>query len=548
MGGSLNWPIELVDLSRLRLDKANVRIRGSVSDEDSVLAHLYQDEDVLTLVRDIARDGYFDNEQPIVYGDGDGFVVMEGNRRVSALKGLDEPQRIPAFEQRLRAAIARAEEADFPTQIRVMVAPSRESTLPVIARLHTRDSKKSWILEQQATFYYDRVLDGATVAELRQSYPAEAGKIPRFVLMGQMVAWARAAAATDPVAVAFIDSRAFKMTTFEYLYNSSVFRKALGLIVNQDGLPSIAGRDAEFLRRLFIQIVLDMKDKRINTRNLRVTEDSHKLYVASLLEIADGLKESHDEKPLDDNDEVANEDEVADDADDDADADADEDRGREKTDEQEQNDVDESTVSDDSETDTSNNVEESPETGEPSSTDDEPAVDLGTSRAPRKQRFDERLDFDGMPMQLPSIGMRTRYEELHRINVKNFPNATFDIMRTFIECAIKAYFVSANDPVVRGGGQGGPIQLSHCLAHVDSRLGKDSTVARGLTIMRSRQFSNPDTYLASALAFNDSNHDPDVVFNYEQVNSMWAQISPFVKLLLAGPPRSDQPSEGIRGD
>lgn len=535
MAGSLNWPIETVDLSRLKLDRANVRIRGAVSDEDSVLAHLYQDEDVLALVKDIARDGYFDNEQPIVYRQGDSLVVMEGNRRVSALKGLADPDRIPAFEQRLRGAIARAEAPDFPTEIRVMVAPNRESTLPVIARLHTRDSKKSWVLEQQAAFYYDRILQGATVAELRQDYPAEASKIARFVLMGQMFAWARAAAATDPVAAPFADSRAFKMTTFEYLYNSSVFRREVGLSVGAEGLPSISQRDPEFLRRLFVQIVLDMKDKRINTRNVRVGAESHSAYVESLVQIASGVRDSHEGRSSVD----------------DVPADAEGDLAHPRAAIAGTAEVTSAGFesSNDSESSSSIVVDGSnshtDRAAEPDSVDQ---MGAGSSRAPKRQAFDEKLDFTGMPMQLPSIGMRARYDELRRINVKNFPNATFDIMRTFIECAIKVYFESAHDPVTRGGGPSGPVQLSHCLSHMNARLGSNSTVSRALTIMRSKQFSNSETYVASSVAFNDSNHDPEVVFNYEQVNSMWAQLRPLVKFLLAGPASVDETSEGVRSD
>lgn len=46
---------------------------------------------VIGQIRDFMRGTYFDNEVPIVVQEGRKYVVLEGNRRVSALKAIQQP-------------------------------------------------------------------------------------------------------------------------------------------------------------------------------------------------------------------------------------------------------------------------------------------------------------------------------------------------------------------------------------------------------------------------------------------------------------------------
>ncbi|WP_280464261.1 hypothetical protein [Nocardia cyriacigeorgica] len=86
-------PIVEVELSRLLLDLENYRIPTRRDDEAGALKYLFASEDVLGAARLILRDGYFDNEVPIVIAaesrdEPPSYIVLEGNRRVSALKAL----------------------------------------------------------------------------------------------------------------------------------------------------------------------------------------------------------------------------------------------------------------------------------------------------------------------------------------------------------------------------------------------------------------------------------------------------------------------------
>jgi hypothetical protein len=522
------WPIKTLELTRLIPDPDNVRIQGVVTDELSTLKYLYDNEDVIELAKDILRDGYMDLEPLLVYLDGSRFVVLEGNRRLSALKGIEEPTTVAGWTARIHAEKERIDGFVPVSSVRVIVAPNRQSGLPAVARLHTRTSKKRWGREQQAKFYYDKLTDDVTVAILRAEYPAEAKKIPSFISMGDMAERARAAAASDIEALEFINSAKFKMTSFEYLYNSSVFQALSGVTFSPDGFASFSATTAEETNRLLVQIVLDLRSKLLSTRSVKVGSDEHRDYVESLMDIARGSKKSHSDALA-----IGSDSRITGTQD-----------GGESSDNQ-VNDASlsggtdgpgavEGTVGASSESETPSASDE--DQIEDRERDDTVVADGKRERSPNAAAFDRRLNFDGVHLNLPSPGLRVRYDELRRIQVDSFPNAAVDMIRTFLEVSLKVYFDEAGDPVV---SQNGPVQLSHCLTHAALRLKGNSDATHVIGVLKSKQTSTSGQYLGSAIALNNSNHEPGAIFSQGNVNTMWGQLKPLVVHLLNGPVELD---------
>lgn len=84
-----------VDTVRLTFDPKNPRFTpdknpGSQSDA-AVIAHMVKSADVGELVDSISASGYIDIEPLIVIGDGDQLIVLEGNRRLAALRIINNP-------------------------------------------------------------------------------------------------------------------------------------------------------------------------------------------------------------------------------------------------------------------------------------------------------------------------------------------------------------------------------------------------------------------------------------------------------------------------
>lgn len=137
------WPIELADLDRLVLDPRNVRVREGRGDdlenedpkyvEAAIANNMVEAEDLMSLVQDILRDGYLDNEIPVVIREESKIIVAEGNRRATALKVIANPQLLKGpSESKVERLKTRYPDHNSPTQIRIMIAPSRDAAQPLL--------------------------------------------------------------------------------------------------------------------------------------------------------------------------------------------------------------------------------------------------------------------------------------------------------------------------------------------------------------------------------------------------------------------------------
>ncbi|WP_121062189.1 hypothetical protein [Chachezhania antarctica] len=85
-----------VDVELLEFDQDNPRFTPDKRPEDgsdeAIITLLDRSSDLGELVQSIAFNGYIDIEPMIVYANEDGLVVLEGNRRLAAVKVLRSPE------------------------------------------------------------------------------------------------------------------------------------------------------------------------------------------------------------------------------------------------------------------------------------------------------------------------------------------------------------------------------------------------------------------------------------------------------------------------
>ena len=89
-------PLETVDLvpvEYLVLDRRNPRLLGlnPGADEVEIIARLYSAEDLSELLYSIASNGYINIEPLVVLKDNGRLIVLEGNRRLAAIRLFQEP-------------------------------------------------------------------------------------------------------------------------------------------------------------------------------------------------------------------------------------------------------------------------------------------------------------------------------------------------------------------------------------------------------------------------------------------------------------------------
>lgn len=89
-----NWTQRTLSVEHLKLDVSNPRFSyfsEKKMNQTEIVKFLIERFKVYELAKDIAADGYWINEEPIVCKEGDNYVVLEGNRRVAACKILLNP-------------------------------------------------------------------------------------------------------------------------------------------------------------------------------------------------------------------------------------------------------------------------------------------------------------------------------------------------------------------------------------------------------------------------------------------------------------------------
>ena len=145
-------------ISKLILDVQNPRLPESLQDgtQDELLSFIAETYNAIEVARSIASHGYFASEPLIVVGQDSGdYVVVEGNRRLVALKVLADPNLLSG-EDDADEWRALANSVSLPSEVPVVIASDRNAVVPVIGYRHI-SGIEPWEPYQKARFIADLV-------------------------------------------------------------------------------------------------------------------------------------------------------------------------------------------------------------------------------------------------------------------------------------------------------------------------------------------------------------------------------------------------------
>lgn len=114
-------------LDSLVVNPANDR-HGELENETAAIAQLFatHEQHMRNLARDIVAKGEV-YEPPLVYPEGDKFVVADGNRRTTCLKLLVAPRRAPTVElQQFFAEQRKRWPGKFPDKVECQIELNRD--------------------------------------------------------------------------------------------------------------------------------------------------------------------------------------------------------------------------------------------------------------------------------------------------------------------------------------------------------------------------------------------------------------------------------------
>lgn len=136
--------IKLISIDDILLDEGNPRLPESVKrDQQSMRDYIAETTAIEELMEAIAENGFFPGEPLIVINhptQANAYTVVEGNRRLTALKLLQDPAfcRKPGVRMRTIAENAKHK----PTAVPVVESPNRQAILPYLGFRHITGVKQ----------------------------------------------------------------------------------------------------------------------------------------------------------------------------------------------------------------------------------------------------------------------------------------------------------------------------------------------------------------------------------------------------------------------
>jgi len=154
--------LQQIDVKDLHFDPLNPRIPTDVeaSDDQAVLDWMLQDAGLVELMGSIAVNGFFPAEPLLVMPseEGPGYWVLEGNRRLAAVKLLIEPSRAPRRKVAVQAASDEAGDLDSLGALPCVVFTERRMVLDYLGFRHITGIKE-WEPAAKARYLRDLYRD-----------------------------------------------------------------------------------------------------------------------------------------------------------------------------------------------------------------------------------------------------------------------------------------------------------------------------------------------------------------------------------------------------
>lgn len=269
------WKTKLLSVASLHLDQKNPRLGRETSSRAprDIVQYLFLHDKAVDVAESIAIRGYFPNEPLLAIREDDRYVVVEGNRRLAALKALREPGLLEgSIARRVERLSRRLTDRDMLSMVPVTIAPDRRSTDRQIAGRHVGTPVLAWQAENRASFILEKLEEGYTNSELSDELGFTSADIQKARLTRGIADMARSLELPDEIKAKLENPRANLFTTLERVFESTVGRDYMK--VEPDADHGIRGKTskAEFAKA-FKKLVTDVALGKESSRTLNSNEN-----------------------------------------------------------------------------------------------------------------------------------------------------------------------------------------------------------------------------------------------------------------------------------
>lgn len=135
-----------------------------------------------------------------------------------------------------------------------------------------------------------------------------------------------------------------------------------------------------------------------------------------------------------------------------------------------------------------------------------------------------------VPFYLNSSSLKILYDELKNISVKDFPNATHDLLRSFLECSLVFYFkqIEEYDKIKKSSAHNP--KLGELLTHIINGNCKKITDINLIATLKQVKSDYDQPY--SLERMNMINHNENFTSREKDVRASWAQLEALFKVIL----------------
>lgn len=474
-----DWPEKKLNVLRgLHLDPRNVRLDIDPKVEADILEDLFINENALGLVEAICKVGYLTHDVPVAIKRDGEYVMVEGNRRLAALKAIQNPALVPTHQARIENLVKNLKNRASLSNIRVMVAPDQNAADQLVAAIHTSNLRRRWGAARQAAFFQAQVDSGKKLKTLVARYPTI--DVKQFVRRALIVNEFRNAKLKDPALRDFFTTKQWKsgLSVLNRIYPSRDFQALTGFSMDDEGKLSKSISQAKFNKIAEI-IIQGMKSGDLNTRSLNTVRS---LRFTMLI---DELRDVVEPRPQAG-------------------------KGSKKTGEKAKG-------------------TKGKQTGDATQGKGDDGTSPARSRPGRKKRYLVELSQIDVPDSYPHA-TRECLQELSAIDMQRFPNAAFLLMRASLEKSIKA-FAEAKGADIRGvGNEQGRVQLGHALKWLLQYAQKEGPPSIIQPIQRVRD--GKLVYMASGDSLNAVNHNHEFSVDPDEALAMWGALDPLMRYVV----------------
>lgn len=284
----MTWPTKKVRIASLLLDAKNPRLSRALEThaQSDLIEALWRNHKAGEIAAQIASHGYYPNEPLLAVEENGKLVVVEGNRRLAALKGLRTPDLLPQPFRRRAENLAKRLDISSLQMAPVTVAPSRRDTDQQVAGRHTMSSVLPWEAENRAAFILEKLDEGRTTQDLVDELGFRPGDIQEARKTRALAEMARSIQLPEQIARALDGPKRRVLSTVERVFDSKPGRAFFHATPDFDHGLRFDTSASQFVKG-YKKLLTDLVTGKVDSRRLNKSEDIEN-YLASWTE---------DEKP-----------------------------------------------------------------------------------------------------------------------------------------------------------------------------------------------------------------------------------------------------------